>query len=287
MGRRAVGWSPGHLSGYFRRIGGDSPASTGSTGAGVVIREGVTAVVELSDVPQVVVSQRTPEGVLSVVATTSPPVEYAMERLGVSARVTTRTALPIGAGFGLSAAALLATLTALDHLFSLGLGRWGVAALAHEAEIVHRTGLGDVAACQGGGFDCRKGAGIDGEITRIPAEGEPISALTFGPISTPAVLSSADVLTRVERAYPGRCPRDIPDFFQLSRAFAEQSGFLTPLVREALSACDRAGIPASMTMLGQGIFARGCGADEVLAPFGQVLPLQVAGAGFSPGEDAP
>jgi pantoate kinase len=287
MGRRAIGWSPGHLSGYFRMIGGDSPASTGSTGAGVVIRQGVTTVVEPSSAPQVVVSQRYPGGTLSVVATTSPPVEYAMERLGISARVTTETDLPIGAGFGLSAAALLSTLSGLDHLFTLGLGRRGVAALAHEAEIVHRTGLGDVAACQGGGFDCRKGAGIDGEITRIPAEGEEISALTFGPISTPAVLSSADALARVDQAYPGRCPRDIEDFFRISRAFAEESGFLTPRIQKVLSACDRAGIPASMTMLGQGIFARGRGAEEVLAPFGQVLSLQVSGEGFTPGEEEP
>ena len=210
-----------------------------------------------------------------------------MGRLGIAARVTTETILPIGAGFGLSAAALLATLSALDHLFPLGLGRQGVAALAHEAEIVHRTGLGDAAACQGGGFDCRRGAGIEGEIIRIPAEGEQITAVSFGPISTPAVLSSAGALARVDRAYPGRCPRDIPDFFRLSRAFAEESGFITSRVREALSACDRAGIPASMTMLGEGVFARGREAEEVLAPFGQVIPLQVAGAGFSFGEGEP
>ena len=253
----------------------------------MVIREGVTAVAEPAEVPQVVVSRRSPEGALSVLATTSPPLEYALGRLGVPARVTTETALPIGAGFGLSAAALLAGLSALDHLYSLGLGRRGVAALAHEAEIVHRTGLGDVAACLGGGFDCREGAGIDGGITRIPAEGESLSALTFGPIPTPAVLSSADALARVEQAYPGRCPQDIPDFFRLSRAFAEKSGLLTPRVRDVLSACDRAGIPASMTMLGEGVFALGREAGDVLAPFGEVLPLQVAGAGFTPGEDLP
>jgi len=253
----------------------------------VVIRQGVTAVADPARARQVVVSRRSPEGNLSVVATTSPPVEYAMERLGVTARVTTETALPIGAGFGLSAAALLSTLSALDHLFSLDLGPRGVADLAHEAEIVHRTGLGDVAACQGGGFDCRKGAGIEGEILRIPAGGEEITAVTFGPISTPQVLSSAKALARVDRAYPGRCPRDIADFFRLSRDFAEKSGCITPRVREGLAACDRAGIPASMTMLGEGIFAWGRGAGGVLAPFGEILFLEVSDAGFSAGEDLP
>jgi len=287
MGRGAVGWSPGHISGYFRRIGGDSPASTGSTGAGVVIREGVTAMAEHSDTAEVVVTCRYPDGTLAVVATSSPPVEYAMGRLGVTARVTTETALPIGAGFGLSAAALLASLSALDHLFALDLGRQEVATLAHESEIVHRTGLGDVAACQGGGFACRKGAGIGAEIVRIPADGERLTAVTFGPIPTPEVLSSPEALERVARAFPGRCPEDVPDFFRLSRAFAEGSGFITPRVREALSACDRAGIPASMTMLGEGVFALGSGAEEVLASFGHILALQVAGSGFSQGVGVP
>jgi pantoate kinase len=253
----------------------------------VVIRQGVTARAEPSRVPEVVVSRRSPDGNLSVVATRSPPIEYAMERLDVTARVTTETALPIGAGFGLSAAALLSALSALDHLFSLDLGERGVAALAHEAEIVHRTGLGDVAACRGGGLDCRRGAGIEGDIIRIPAKGETITAVTFGPISTPEVLSSPEALARVDRAYPGRCPRDIADFFRLSREFAERSGCITPRVREGLAACDHAGIRASMTMLGEGVFAWGDGAGEVLAPFGEILTLEVSDGGFSAAEDLP
>ena len=287
MGRRAVAWSPGHLSGYFRRIGGTTPASTGSTGAGIVIRQGVTAVAEPARAREVGIFRRSADGNLSLVAASSPPVEYAMERLGVTARVTTETTLPIGAGFGLSAAALLSTLSALDRLFSLDLGPRSVARLAHEAEIVHLTGLGDVAACQGGGCDCRMGAGIDGEILRIPAGGNTITAVTFGPISTPEVLSSPRALARVDRAYPGRCPRDIADFFRISREFAEKSGCITPRVREGLAACDRAGIPASMTMLGEGIFAWGEGARGVLSPFGEILTLEVSDRGFSAGEDLP
>jgi pantoate kinase len=62
--------------------------------------------------------------------------------------------------FGCSAAALLSSITALSELFSLELQRHEIAALAHEAELVHRTGLGDVAASQGGGLACRKGPGM-------------------------------------------------------------------------------------------------------------------------------
>lgn len=37
-----------------------------------------------------------------------------------------------------------------------------------------------------------------------------------------------------------------------------------------LAACDAAGVPASMTMLGNGVFACGDAADRVLSGFGEV-----------------
>ena len=159
-----------------------------------------------------------------------------------------------------------------------------IAALAHEIEVIHRTGLGDVAACQGGGVECRLGPGVGAEILRIPARGQVIHAVSFGPIPTPAILGDTARMERIARAFPGRCPRDIPDFFGLSRSFAMMSGLVTPRVGEVLASCDRAGVPASMTMLGEGVFALGPGAAGVLAPFGKVHRLRVADRGFTAGE---
>jgi pantoate kinase len=216
-----------------------------------------------------------------------PLIESAMERLGVSAEVTTVSALPPGAGFGLSAAALLASISALSALFELALRDREVASLAHEIEVIHRTGLGDVAACQGGGIECRRGPGIGAVIERIPAPGRILHAVSLGPLPTPLVLGDMARMARIDRAFPGRCPRDMEDLFGLSRTFAEASGLVTPRVREVLSACDRAGVRASMTMLGEGVFALGEEAAPVLSPFGRVLRLRVAGRGFSAGEVVP
>jgi pantoate kinase len=93
-------------------------------------------------------------------------------------------------------------------------------------------------------------------------------------------------MARIDRAFPGRCPRDIGDFFRLSRSFADASGLVTPRVGAVLAACDRAGVPASMTMLGEGVFALGEEAAGVLAPFGKVHRLRVADRGFTPAEVA-
>jgi len=279
----SLAWSPGHLSGYFRRIAGDTPGETGSCGAGIVIAEGVTAQAVPSPVPLVKIRSPYPLSPTGRI----PLVETAMERLGVSAEVTTESSLPAGAGFGLSAAALLASISALSALFHLGLSGRETASLAHEIEVAHRTGLGDVAACQGGGVGCRRGPGITAEILRIPVPGTVIHAVTFGPIPTPVILGDPARMGQISRAFPSRCPRDIGDFFSLSRSFAGGSGLVTPRVAEALAACDRAGVPATMTMLGEGVFALGDEAAPVLAPFGMVLRLRVAGRGFTPGEVVP
>jgi pantoate kinase len=254
--------------------------TTGSCGAGIVIEEGVLARVVPSGSPAVRIifpGNRPFSGGL-------PIIEKAMERLGVSAEVTTESTLPAGAGFGLSAAALLASISALSALFDLRLSDLEIAALAHEIEVTHRTGLGDVAACQGGGIECRKGPGIGAEIDRIPDPGRIIHAVSFGPIPTPQILGDPVRMERIARAFPGRCPRDIGDLFGLSRIFAERSGLVTPRVREVLAACDRAGVRSSMTMLGEGVFALGEEAVPVLSTFGEVFRLRIAERGFSKGQ---
>ena len=279
MVRTAVAFCPGHISGYFKQVQGDSLQSTGSIGAGIVIGEGVRAEVRLAETPKIEIRRVDHAGNVKERSSGSAPLAYVMERLGCPASMVTTCRLPIGAGFGLSAAALLAGITALNALYECGLDEREVALLAHEAEIVHRTGLGDVAACRGGGIACRSGPGIDAPIERMLEIDAPIAAISFGPLETASVLSSGESMRRVDAAYPGRCPRGVEDFFDLSRAFARHSGLVTEKIDEVLRACEREGIPASMTMLGRGVFAFGGDADAVLAPFGEVYVMERADRG--------
>ena len=53
MVERALAWSPGHVSGYFRRCAGPDGAATGSIGGGIVIAEGVIVEAVRSDAPGV------------------------------------------------------------------------------------------------------------------------------------------------------------------------------------------------------------------------------------------
>ena len=280
-----VAYCPGHISGYFRRIEGDTVATTGSIGAGVVISEGVTATVEPSETTTVIIKQRGGSRTPFEMDSGSPLLIHVMERLDVTASIITECLLPIGAGFGLSAAALLATLTAVNRLYEMGMHQEEIAQYAHRTEIEHRTGLGDVAACQGGGRVIRYGPGIHGFIERRFDMPEPLYAVSFGPIHTPSVLGSPEQMERVSSAFPKTTPANAMDFFHLSRYFAEQSGLMTREVKEVTRLCDTAGVPSSMTMLGNGVFAYGRNARDVLLPFGAVYEFRVAGAGARVIED--
>jgi pantoate kinase len=277
--RPVTAFCPGHISGYFRRIEGASATATGSIGAGIVISEGVTVTVIPADATSVSVWRKEESGKRVQYSHTSPLLEYILEKLGVTDSVTTECRLPIGAGFGLSAAALLATLTAVNRCHNLGLTPHDIAALAHEAEVIHRTGLGDVSACQGGGRVVRNGPGIDAAITRSFDLPEPLYAVSFGPISTPAVLGSQEQMDRVTAAFPSNPPEDAGDFFKISRLFAEKSGLLTQEAGAVIRQCTDNGVPASMTMLGNGVFAYGQEARDILSRSGEVYTLGVAREG--------
>ncbi|MFZ0006410.1 pantoate kinase [Methanoregula sp.] len=277
---RVTAFCPGHISGYFRRVDGNDPATTGSIGAGIVISEGVTATVRSAHKSSVIIRVESRGGGSREVSHVSPPLSSALDSLGVTAAIETVCRLPIGAGFGLSAAALLAALTATNRLFRLNLSPDDIAELAHETEVTFRTGLGDVAACQGGGRVVRTGPGIHGTIFRSFDLDAPVCAISFGPIHTPEVLGSPSRMARVAEAFPKRQPADAMDFFSCCREFSSESGLETPTIQRVLAVCDSQDIPAAMTMLGEGVFAYGDRACDVLSSFGEVYKMHVAKSGI-------
>ena len=272
-------YCPGHISGFFKRITGNDRDTTGSIGAGIVIDPGVTVTVTPARHTSVRIFQRSARGHLRQITDHAPPVSSALGRLGMDAVVDTECSLPIGAGFGLSAAALLATLTAANRAGNLGLSPREIARIAHQTEVEHRTGLGDVSACQAGGRVVRTGPGIDGKIARFFDLAGPVCAVSFGPIHTPTVLGSPGQMRRVAGAFPSPGQTAAGDFFSLCRAFSKKSGLETAEVGHVLRACSAEGIPAAMTMLGNGVFAYGSRAEAVLRPFGRVYLCTMAPAG--------
>jgi len=268
MERSVVAFAPGHISGYFRRIDGPTMESTGSLGAGVVIGRGVTVTLKPADVNIARVSSGEHPHLLLDAA----------KELGITADITAHADMPIGAGFGMSAAALLATAYAANRLFDLGMPESELVRFAHNFEVKHGTGLGDVVASAGGGVDVRTEAGIHGVTTRIK-DARIITAVTLGPISTPEIITSPSTMQQVTAAFPVHVPKTLDEVMENSRFFAENSGLITPRVRLILDACNKAGIAASMTMLGEGVFAIGADAERVLSHFGTTYTFTAAETG--------
>ena len=272
---RATGFCPGHITGLFYPCPHDEVLSSGSRGAGMCVHLGARSDVALNDSGEVRVSIN---GVAVPAAVTERAVEHLLPP-GIGATVDTFLQLPMGSGFGMSAAGALSATVAVADI--LGLERLRAFEAAHRAEIACHSGLGDVAGMMAGGIELRKREGLPpvGEVVRL-ADRLDIVACVVGPrMSTAAVLSSErDLLPRTGMECHRRLMEEptVERFLQLCRGFAEKSGIITDPVRRALDALDGLG-PCSMIMLGNSVFAAG-NLDEqeaVLKRFGPTYRLRL------------
>ena len=187
---------------------------------------------------------------------------------GLGAKIRHTSDVPVGAGFGASGAGALGVALALGSI--LGLGRRDAVAAAHQAEIVCRTGLGDVCAQAAGGLviGVRPGAPPYGTVRRIRVRRDvEVVCCTLGGIRTSSALARGELVSRAKRI-GGKAMREIlasprlESFLRVSRWFAEELGLMDAELREMCEIAERAGaIGASQAMLGRTVFAV-CGPDK-------------------------
>jgi pantoate kinase len=174
------------------------------------------------------------------------------------------TRLPLGCGFGVSAACCLTAAFAISRRYDLGLSRGELGLLAHEAEVIHRTGLGDVAAQLCGGIvnrTCRQGP-LDAE--RLPLPPGPLYYRVYSAIRTSEVLNNPTTVKKI--AEEGDNAIDwlqhhlsdltLKDLLSRSLQFVKKVGLLTnENVRRAIELVHTAGGQATMIMLGESVLA--------------------------------
>jgi pantoate kinase len=256
-GRRARAFVPGHITAFFSAHRTDDPDSTGSRGAGVTLSDGVEVTVDAAGDDGVTLNG-TPVEVA--------PVGRVLDELGVDAAVDASTSLPLGAGFGVSGAFALGTAFAANAAVGRTHTENELVGIAHRAEVVSGTGLGDVVAQARGGVPIRlePGAPSHGELDGIPARSR-VEYVTFGDLSTETVLSGDTTrLSRAgERALSGLLEEPaLPRLMTESRRFAAEAGLRTDRVAETVAAVSEAGGEASMAMLGETVFALGTGLTD-------------------------
>lgn len=276
---KATAFCPGHITGFFQICEHEEILRTGSRGAGLCISHGALSTVKIEK------GSGRIEIKINGERSDAPVTKQALAKLiydrGFDVSVETTLDLPIGQGFGMSAAGTLAASLAIANLLDLPFQR--ALEVAHEAEIIHRTGLGDVSALSRGGVTFRKVEGLPpyGIVDRVSADAEIILGVVGPPILTSSVLRDVKIRERIN-AIGKECVENfskspsLANLFRISREFASRSGIMTDYVRMALDAIDGLG-PASMVMLGNSIFASG-DVDEIekaLNKFGKTYRVKI------------
>ena len=236
--------------------------NTGSMGVGISLRRGARVSVERSDGLEIYVNgEKWDFGTVKTVA----------EMLDFCGRIDIQTELPIGCGFGMSGASALSSALAISYAIDSSRTFFELADIAHRAEILNRTGLGDVVTqCYGG---------VVVRLTPSPPSkckvdrflwNFKLDILVMGKLSTKSVLSefSIEKIAEIGR----RCLREfmrnprVDNLFEQSKRFAIETGLIEidPKISDAVEAVEANGGMASMIMLGRGVFAIG---GDVLKEF--------------------
>lgn len=273
-------FSPAGISSFFeildKRPDGrpfKDPSHAGARGGGFVISRGVLTRVRLMRARKSRISVRINNRVANEARTTISSISRLLQISGEKYEVMIehRANVPIGAGYGASAAGSLSAALAFSEGADLAMSVNEVGRVVHGAEIVNGTGLGTVGPILTGGFIITRKSGGPGVavIDRVPASPRlKVISACIGPISTEEALRSKDLRRRVnalgKEAFRS-IVRDLRphNFMRASKKFAYGLGLMSPQTARLIEVMEAAGaIGATQNMLGQAVHAI---ADEDLA----------------------
>jgi pantoate kinase len=218
---------PLHLTGFFSPNFADNPLLAGSKGTGLVIVPGLTCICKFSEK-----KQGRNKVIYNGVKTKIKPVEKLFELTDFNRRVLCKISspVPLGFGYGASAASTLAVSLAL-HRF-LKKPDSAAARLAHIAEVKSLTGLGDVIALFEGkdltirtktgtpGIGLTKSFSQKGNIRIVAVDLKKISTRKMLKSMSPAASRFGLKLLKKFIKNP-----DLENFFKYSQLFAKKMKF--------------------------------------------------------------
>lgn len=193
-----------------------------------------------------------------------PTVITAMKILtDIPTKLIIESPLPLACGFGVSGAATLASLFAVNKLLKLNKSDENLAAIAHFAEIKNRTGLGTVATQTTGGFLIKKRAGVPSEFDRLDFAGKKIYATIIDSLKTPTILSDATKLKKINlaadralRIVKNKKDISLEDILNISYEYCLKSGLLTNnKTKNIIELIRNSGGCATMAILGQTVLS--------------------------------
>ena len=290
--KSAKAFSPSGISSFFEIC--DTTANgnpirdlekVGARGGGFGFEKGVLTSVDVTETNKPAINVFINGELRQEAKTTKTVIRMLLEKTQETYRVVVRhrIGVPIGAGFGSSAAGALTTALALSRALNLNLTYNQLGRIAHIAEVKCKTGLGTVGPLMLGGCILTIEPGSPGTalIDRIPISADNvIVAGVIGPIPTKELLSSSERRREVNRW--GRktlenilAEPSVENFLACCLDFAQKTGFMTERLRKLAKLAEKAGaIGVAQNMVGEAIHALTTldNADQVVEAFKQVLP---------------
>ena len=245
---------PGHITGFFNIENHEIALKKGSCGAGFLLEKGVKTTVSPCD-----------ELVIDVNRGSDVVVREVLNifDLDETFKVTQDIQLPIGAGFGTSAASALSLSLAINQFFDLGYSMETCGQIAHKAEINLGSGLGDVIAQTGNGLVLRTQPGAPGigEIESF-CEDVFIAYKTFSGIDTSDIINNPiqkEIISTYGLKYLDLFKKEptLKNFLSFSNQFARDTKLVSGEVGELIDYLNSSDdiLGSSMAMLGNTAFA--------------------------------
>ena len=173
---------PAHITGFFSIENNQDPLKNGSCGAGFLLDRGVKTTLKDSSEFKININQGT-----DIV------INEVLKHFNIDSpfEITQDIQLPIGAGFGTSAASALSLSMALNEFFDCGYSYDECGQIAHKVEVSLGGGLGDVIGQTGSGLVLRTSPGAPG-VGRIESFDEDLFVATrfFGGIDTASIIQN-------------------------------------------------------------------------------------------------
>ena len=201
---------PSHITGFFSIFDNENPLLKGSLGAGVLLDKGVITEIDKNadESFSILINGKKDEYNEVIILKTIEFMENELNKDEIQFNldgilINQTIQVPIGCGFGSSAASAIGTAICINEYFNLGLSIEECGKYAHLAEVSLGTGLGDVIAELSKGIVLRTKVGAPGfgEVKSIvPHEKtgfgvfEPLKSdfyvitKTFGEISTASII---------------------------------------------------------------------------------------------------
>lgn len=246
---------PGHITCFFHPVRSYDPMQAGSRGVGIKLSKGAKVSLEERSDDRIITIM---DGTECDCGITKAAIREIDRTRGYN--VIVENDLPVGQGFGMSAAGSLAA--ALCACEAVGKGIEEAFGAAHRSEIAGGGGYGDVSGIRGHSHvPIRSIAGLPpfGKVINSGLRMKNVTVAVLGtPLNTGDTLSNKETVAKIQE-YGSRMVTDFIErpsielLFDYSKEFSKAIGLETQEMKKALSELRKEG-NAGMCMLGHSIF---------------------------------